>query len=146
MRYLKLLAMTVFLLFCANQITEARTILSCKTTMEGHAYYHLGGLVKSKDAGWTKDKLSNYEIDLTMVGDNYDIIFKDKTGRVSATADGGIVFMSSATDEFIHVIVIYPLATELITFDLANNQLWLSQQKHNSSVKKSANFVGKCRY
>jgi len=146
MRYLVLLTITVFLLFFTNQITEARTILSCKTTMDGHAYYHLGGLVTSKDAGWKKDKMSNYEIELVLVGDKADIIFKDRTGRSSATAEGGEVIISAGTEEFIHVVVISPLASELITFDIANNQLWLSAHQHSTPVNKSANFVGNCRY
>ena len=147
MRYIKILALSVLCLFFTNNVSQAETILSCKTAMEGHAYYHLGGLIKRKDAGWTKDKMSNYEIELTLVGDRADIIFRDPYRRkISATADGGEVVIASGSQDYIHVIVMYPLATELITFDIANSQLWLSQQKHNSQVKKSATFVGKCRY
>lgn len=147
MKFIKILALSVLCLFVTNNISQAETILSCKTTMEGHAYYHLGGLVKGKDAGWKKDKISNYEIELTLVGDRADIIFKDAYNRkISATADGGEVVIASGSQDYMHVIVMYPLTTELITFDIANSQLWLSQQKHNSQVKKSATFVGKCRY
>jgi len=146
MRLIKILILSVLCLFFTNNLSQAETILSCKTTMEGHAYYHLGGLVKSKDAGWKKDRMSNYEIELTLNGNRADIIFKDKYGRTSATADDGEVVVASGSQDYIHVIVKYPLATELITFDIANSQLWLSQQKHNTQVKKSATFVGKCRY
>ena len=147
MRFIKILALSVLCLFFTNSISQAETVLSCKTTMEGHAYYHPGGLVKSKDAGWKKDRFSNYEIELTLVGDRADIIFKDAYNRkISATGDGGEVVIASGSQDYIHVIVMYPLTTELITFDIANSQLWLSLQQHKGQVKKSATFVGKCRY
>jgi hypothetical protein len=149
MRFLRIIFFFLIILFLSNPSVHAEIIVSCKTTLDGQAYYHKGDYVKRSDSGWKKDKISNYEVELTYTNNNPDISFKDSTGRrQSASSTGGVVYIGGASTEYIHVVVLYPEATtELYTFDFINNQLWNSIHKYGSTpVRKSANFVGKCRF
>ena len=89
----------VFLL--AFSFVEAQIITRCGEA-SGHAFYF------DKETGWITDSISNYELLLTYVDGEPDIIYQDATGTItSSKAGGGSVFALPPHPDFRLVMVLH---------------------------------------
>jgi hypothetical protein len=140
----------VGLLFSGSASAQTTNIAICGSS-EGHGYYHHAGLVKKKDAGWVKEKISNGKTVLKHLGKNeFDILVVDASGSIwSAKQDGSTVIPLRKTQSEIailhitikKVIEVYNFYKEKdgsLKFDLLQNKSgdWL--------IPKSSVLTGSC--
>ena len=106
----------------------------------GKSYFVEDGvIIQEKDAGWTDDKTSIGSTILTKNDDQFDILFRDATGKtMSAIAEGGTVFTTYRDADKILVVVLYPSTIENYGFFFKQwktinvngpNERWYDQQR-----------------
>lgn len=137
--------------FLSQSLAFAEDITTCKDPT-GMAYYHHANIIRKKDSGWGKDKISDGRLTLKKVADGeYDILIYDATKTLfSLKQDGGqIILMRSGENDatFLHF---YPgRVIELYTFwrDLSGQFKYdLIQSKGGdlTLVHKSSVLIGSC--
>ncbi len=137
--------------FFSQSLAFAEDITTCKNPT-GMAYYHHANIIRKKDSGWGKDKISDGRLTLKKISDGeYDILIYDATKTLfSLKQDGGqIILMRSGENDatFLHF---YPgRVIELYTFwkDLSGKFKYdLIQSKGGdlTLVHKSSVLIGSC--
>lgn len=103
---LNTIAVSILLGLQAQSVNAQATDLAICQNLDGHAYYHNRGLVKAKDAGWSKDRISKGKTVLKRLAPGkYDVLVLDASGSIwSAIQDGGTVFGLRATSTEITVM------------------------------------------
>ena len=113
----------------------------------GKSYFVEDGvIIQEKDAGWTDDKTSIGSTILTKNDDQFDILFRDATGKtMSAIAEGGTVFTTYRDADKILVVVLYPSTIENYGFFSNNGKpLMLMGQMKGGMISKGALYQGEC--
>ena len=118
----------------------------------GYSYFHLGGVVTAKDAGWQEDSISAGQ-SLLMREDagKYDILFSDAMGRtVSSREDGAQVVVVSEAGSQLVLLVNYPeMNVETWVFSLdarGAGKLTYSQARYGKTAvsKKHSLMLANC--
>lgn len=144
-------AVIAFALALSISNSFAQDITTC-VDPEGMAYYHHSGSVSAKDAGWSKDKITDGRLTLKKIADNeYDIFILDATKSLfSLRQDGGQIVLMRAGDQDATFLHFFPgKVIELYTFwrDTKGEFRYdLVQSKGGATtrVHKSAVLVGTC--
>ena len=128
-------------------------IASCSAP-EGVSYYPEIGLTTKKSSGWQEDKITQGITKLVKLSkDTYDIVYVDfRQEIISATQEGGTVFLLSRASDVVSVLVVYPAGTaEIYTF--VKSKSGKLEYIHTSSksgdgvlTSRSSVMVGKCSY
>lgn len=146
-------ALLILLFFSISSSAFAIDIASCSSP-KGKAYYPELGLVGKEDAGWIDDKISGGITKLTKSKDGqFDIVFVDIRNQIiSATEDGGKVFLLNSGENVFSILVVYPGTTaEVYTF-LENKSgkkeyIHISNKAGNGVlITKSSLMRGDCNY
>jgi hypothetical protein len=129
----------------------AEDITTCKDP-SGMAFYHHANMVRKKDSGWAKDKISDGRLTLKKIADGeYDILIYDATKTLfSLKQDGGQIVLMRAGENDATFLHFYPdRVIELYTFwkdSLGQFKYDLIQSKGGdlTLVHKSSILVGSC--
>lgn len=119
---------------------------------KGYSYFIEGKLIQKKEAGWSKDGISNgYFIVTRDKEGSYDIIFNDVTKRtISSREDGGEIVVVSKSNEHLVLVVAYPdLNIETWFFKINQNgmgELSMSQARYGdaATMNKHSLMIASC--
>jgi hypothetical protein len=139
------------ILFTATNLVFAEDITTCKDPT-GMAYYHHANIIRKKDSGWGKDKISDGRLTLKKIADGeYDILIYDATKTLfSLKQDGGQIVLMRAGENDATFLHFYPdRVIELYTFwkdSLGQFKYDLIQSKGGdlTLAHKSSILVGSC--
>ena len=140
---------TLLIILVSSLITMSAgaEILAVCGPYAGKSYFVEDGvIIQEKDAGWTDDKTSIGSTILTKNDDQFDILFRDATGKtMSAIAEGGMVFTTYRDADKILVVVLYPSTIENYGFFSNNGKpLMLMGQMKGGMISKGALYQGEC--
>ena len=138
----------IFIIMITNfaHAAGAETLAVCGPYAGKSYFVEDGVIIQEKDAGWTDDKTSIGSTILTKNDDQFDILFRDATGKtMSAIAEGGMVFTTYRDADKILVVVLYPSTIENYGFFSNNGKpLMLMGQMKGGMISKGALYQGEC--
>jgi hypothetical protein len=144
----------VFLSLAAlSTASNAQDIASCSNP-SGRGYFPEIGIVSAKNSGWEDETIVDGITKLIKTGEGeYDLLFVDiRKEIISATQDGGKVFMLNKGENVVSFLVVYPGTTaETYTF-LKNKSgkleyiTTLSRAGDGVLITKSTVMRGDCDY
>lgn len=145
---MKKLLLIAGLLFATSSFADSQ-IASCQKP-EGYSYYPFIDPVPKGKSGWTDDKTTAGKTTLVKIGNDYDILYTDSTGRgiISSKADGGTIVLLRKTSKDIAVLVAYQNVAQIYTFWRANDGKYQYSEVSSKGgvISKSSAMVGTCEY
>jgi len=115
---------------------QASVEMTCGAS-SGYSYY-------PADGGWVEDGISGGGFLLLRDGNEYDIVYTDIAGSLSAKGDGATV-LGYESDFGPVVLVVYPAVFETYQFNRAASiVMWTQNKFHPALPRKLAAFVAPC--
>jgi hypothetical protein len=135
------------LLFSSHAMAET-VYVSCGSS-KGYSYYFQGGAVKSNEAGFTEDGISNGLFTLTVdEKNNGEVLFKDTSGVIkSASSQGGIITVMPVEDKGFNWLVLYPEGSmEVYSLKIASMKVVSYRNTvGNRLIAKNSLLVSDCK-
>lgn len=130
------------------QTTAPEIIASCGES-SGVTYFHQNSVIPKEEAGWSKDIVRDGSFIVQKIGENYDLLFRDKLGLQSSTDNGAIILPTHSTQNSLNLVLIYPQNGNVEVYNFQslktdNAEVSWTSTKVGTLIVKSGVFHAKC--
>ena len=119
-------------------------ILRCGAS-EGTGYFFRHAFWYPEGPSWEADKISNGEITLVHLGDEWDILLNSAAGVSGYREEGVTVSLMAARDQFLMVGAFSAEFVEIYTFDLEQREVAWTSNRIGPLPPKAAVYRAECK-
>lgn len=142
---MKLTALMAGVLLAATTANAQDGVLIKCGASAGHGYFFHDEVMNPKGPEWSEDGMSNGQIILVKLGEEWDILFDDAIGGHSYRKDGARVIPLGGDERFLMVGAFYPSSyADVYTFDLEAREVAWSSNKPGGLMPKVSVMRASC--